>query len=272
MKLDALDHPKTFDFAARLGVELPTALGHLELLWAFTGKQAPQGNIGKWPDGAIARACYWMGRPEVFLLALREAGFIDADPVHRFTVHDWHDHAPRWVRSKLAREGVAIYCSADCSGDCSPDDSADCSGDSVREGKSKEVKGREVKRACARDDSPGQAPEAAPELPPGLDPAVWKRWHDYRREIRKPLKPVSLPAAQRELAAFGCDQSAVVEQSIANGWQGLFALKPKASGSAPKRERPPTETEIAEARKRAAAENADVARKLGLPTLAAMPP
>lgn len=231
MKLDALDHPKTFDFAARLGVELPTALGHLELLWAFTGKQAPQGNIGKWPDGAIARACYWMGRPEVFLLALREAGFIDADPVHRFTVHDWHDHAPRWVRSKLAREGVAIYCSADCSGDCSPDDSADCSGDSVREGKSKEVKGREVKRACAHDDSPGQAPEAAPELPPGLDPAAWKRWHDYRREIRKPLKPVSLPAAQRELAAFGCDQSAVVEQSIANGYQGLFDLKKRANGS-----------------------------------------
>ena len=56
MKLDALDHPKTLDLAARLNVELPTVIGHLELLWAFTGKKASQGGIGKWPDGAIARA------------------------------------------------------------------------------------------------------------------------------------------------------------------------------------------------------------------------
>ena len=56
VKLDALDHPKTLDLAARLNVELPTVIGHLELLWAFTGKKASQGGIGKWPDGAIARA------------------------------------------------------------------------------------------------------------------------------------------------------------------------------------------------------------------------
>jgi hypothetical protein len=32
-------------------------------------------------------------------------------------------------------------------------------------------------------------------------------------------------AAQRKLAGFGAGQAAVVEQSIANGWQGLFPLK-----------------------------------------------
>ena len=91
---------------------------------------------------------------------------------------------------------------------------------------------KKTRRARARaDDSPGQAPEVAPELPPGLDPAAWSRWCGYRKQIRKPLKPVSIPAAQRELAAFGSDQSAVVEQSVAQGWQGLFALKarPKAA-------------------------------------------
>lgn len=111
VKLDALDHPKTFDFASRLGVELPTALGHLELLWAFTGKQAAQGNIGKWPDGAIARACYWMGDPMAFIRALHESGFIDADPTHRFVVHDWRVHAPGWVRAKLKKLGVEFITS-----------------------------------------------------------------------------------------------------------------------------------------------------------------
>ena len=77
-------------------------------------------------------------------------------------------------------------------------------------------------RARATPDAKAQG-EADP--PPGLDPAAWSRWREYRIEIRKPLKPVSIPAAQRELAAFGGDQAAVVEQSIAQGWQGLFALK-----------------------------------------------
>lgn len=101
MKLDALEHPKTYDLAARLGVSRPTALGHLELLWAFTGKHAPQGDIGKWADGAIARACDWMGDPEVFLQSLLQSRFIDADPTHRYLIHDWPDHAPRWVKAKL---------------------------------------------------------------------------------------------------------------------------------------------------------------------------
>lgn len=59
----------------------------------------------------------------------------------------------------------------------------------------------------------------------GLDVAAWERWVDYRKQIRKPLKPVSIPAAQQELAAFGCDQAAVVQNSIANGYQGLFPPK-----------------------------------------------
>jgi hypothetical protein len=59
----------------------------------------------------------------------------------------------------------------------------------------------------------------------GLDLSAWDVWTAYRIEIRRPLKQASIPAAQRKLAAYGAEQSAVVEQSIANGWQGLFPLK-----------------------------------------------
>lgn len=59
----------------------------------------------------------------------------------------------------------------------------------------------------------------------GLDLNAWGIWLQYRKEIGKPVKQVSMPAAQRKLAAHGSNQAAVVEQSIANGWQGLFALK-----------------------------------------------
>jgi len=207
LKLEALDHPKTLDLAARLEVELPTAIGYLELLWAFTGKKAPQGNIGKWPDGAIARACYWMGRPETFLLALQESGFIDADDQHRFTVHDWQEHCPRWVKSKLAT--LKLGFARDTSGDTSPDTPHDTSGDS---------KGREDK---TREKSGADAPP----LLAGLDAEAWNRWLDYRRKIRKPLKSVSMPDAMEEMAALGAGQMAAVKHSIAKGWQGLFPPK-----------------------------------------------
>jgi hypothetical protein len=106
---------------------------------------------------------------------------------------------------------------------------------------------------------------AASPAPVGLNLPAWERWLDYRKAIKKPLRPVSIPAAQRELAAFGADQSAVVEQSVANGWQGLFALKPKAAnGKPPERriETPPTPDQVEAARRKAAADNAALHAKL----------
>ena len=103
------------------------------------------------------------------------------------------------------------------------------------------------------------------EPPPGLDLQVWQKWADYRTAIRRPLKPVSIPAAQRELAAFGAEQAAVVEQSVANGWQGLFALKPKSANGKPQERRietPPTQDQVEAARRKAAADNAALHAKL----------
>lgn len=74
-------------------------------------------------------------------------------------------------------------------------------------------------------DKPAQMPQVA-----GLDVEAWVRWEKYRREIRKPIKPASLLAAQRQLAGYGEFQSQVVEQSIANGYQGLFELKGNGNG------------------------------------------
>lgn len=90
---------------------------------------------------------------------------------------------------------------------------------SCEEGKGKEGKGRERKLATPLDLEPVE----------GLDPQAWERWLAFRAEIRKPIKPASVAAAQRALAKFGANQAAVVEQSIANGWQGLFDLKPGAT-------------------------------------------
>lgn len=82
------------------------------------------------------------------------------------------------------------------------------------------------------EESGARAP-ARGDAVQGLDLKSWERWLAYRQEIRRAIKPVSIPAAQRKLAGFGADQAAVVEQSIANGWQGLFELR-RAPGSVPR--------------------------------------
>lgn len=59
----------------------------------------------------------------------------------------------------------------------------------------------------------------------GLDLQAWGTWVSYRKKIKKPIKDVSVVAAKREMAGYGADQAAVVQQSIADGYQGLFPLK-----------------------------------------------
>jgi hypothetical protein len=78
-------------------------------------------------------------------------------------------------------------------------------------------------------DSPSLIPDSHP---PGLDRVAWTKWVEYRKAIKKPLKPVSIETAARKLASYGPDQAAMVEQSIANGWTGLFELKPGNAGVA----------------------------------------
>lgn len=85
--------------------------------------------------------------------------------------------------------------------------------------------------------------------PIGLDAPAWQRWLDYRKASGKALKPASLQAAVDELAKFGADQSAVVQQSIAHGWQGLFPLKTSGAGGKPQQKfvAPPDDPEAANA-------------------------
>lgn len=88
-------------------------------------------------------------------------------------------------------------------------------------------------------------------FPEGLDQQAWTRWLDYRKAAGKALKPVSWPSAMQALAKHGNNQMAVVDQSIANGWQGLFALKPGAATTANSDGTPMNKQEALEASNRA---------------------
>jgi hypothetical protein len=83
---------------------------------------------------------------------------------------------------------------------------------------------------------------------PGLDLLAWNAWRTYRAEVlKKPIRAGSACAAMNALQKFGDAQMSVVQNSIANGYQGLFAPKPTFNGNGATSARPRIEAaELAE--------------------------
>jgi phage replication O-like protein O len=72
----------------------------------------------------------------------------------------------------------------------------------------------------------------APELPPEISPEKWAEWVQHRIEIRKKLTPSTIAKQIKVLTqsiADGIDAEAVIDESITNGWTGLFPAKQKGS-------------------------------------------
>lgn len=87
---------------------MASTVGHLELLWHFTAKQAPAGDVGRWADDEIAEACDWDGDPAAFVDALVAARWLDPCPTHRLIVHDWHEHADDALRKAMRRRDASL--------------------------------------------------------------------------------------------------------------------------------------------------------------------
>lgn len=69
----------------------------------------------------------------------------------------------------------------------------------------------------------------------GLDLTAFDRFVEYRAERKPAIKTISLVAAAKELAKFGRAQADVVQNSIANGYQGLIAPSASKQGTEPPR-------------------------------------
>lgn len=268
MKLDGLDHPKTLDFAARLDVILPQAIGHLELLWAFVAQKTPHGNVGKWPDGAIARASQWSGDPTVFVTALCEAGFIDEHPVHRYIVHDWQEHAPRWVTSKLSRAKES-FCvphspveakapqseepdsseenTEDDSGDYSPDDSADSKPSQAKPSQATPSEGESPPPAGSADKPRKSTPKAKLTKTDltndfGIPEELAVQFLQIRKDKRLTLTPRAMDGLLREFEKAGLSVVTGIELCCRKSW-GAFNADWDWQGGGPGRTgKPPQET------------------------------
>ena len=101
----AFTSPKIRRLAVVLGIPWPHALGLAGLLWRFTAKHAPTGEIGRHDDEEIAAALEWPGEAEDLVAALVRCRLLDpTESAARLLVHDWPEHAPRYVSATLKRQ------------------------------------------------------------------------------------------------------------------------------------------------------------------------
>lgn len=106
---DLSDHPKTYALADALKVEQFAAVGIVVCLWTWAVIHAPDGDLERFPDAAIARACHWHKSAAGLAKALQESGFLDGR-----RIHDWDEYASALmdaveVHKEKTRKRVEAY-------------------------------------------------------------------------------------------------------------------------------------------------------------------
>jgi hypothetical protein len=106
MKRGTPEHPKTRALARKLKIQIPHAVGLLEMLWHWTARFAIQGDIGKWSNSEIAEQAGWHKNADEFIAALVDVKLLDRCEIHRLVIHDWHEHADQSVKKTLVKRGL----------------------------------------------------------------------------------------------------------------------------------------------------------------------
>ena len=78
-----------------------------------------------------------------------------------------------------------------------------------------------------RDNKTPLTPQGELDLPEWLDKKTWNDWVVFRKEKKKKLTPMSIKRQIKFLEQYKSQHTAIIEQSIRNGWTGLFPIKAK---------------------------------------------
>lgn len=84
-------HPKTYELARDLNLKHNyEAVGVVVCLWLWAATNASDGDLSKYPPGAIAEGVGWKKNADAFVEALINAGWLDKGPLR---IHDWEEYA-----------------------------------------------------------------------------------------------------------------------------------------------------------------------------------
>lgn len=181
--------------------------GVLDGLWDLTAREAPRGNLGeKCCDEEIAEEVGWRFDPEHLVDMLVELKWLDRDDRYRLIVHDWHEHAPQYVKGNVTRMGGFV--GIDASKQYGP-----------KEGRKESPKDKPNEgRNATPKDGPKPSTNDRPSLPsPSLSsPSSPSRW----QEVEEALLGIGMAIASDVCkAARGNDCSPCDVTDLVAYWQ-----------------------------------------------------
>ena len=216
------EHPKIYQLADTLETGNCEAVGVVVSLWLWAAKNAPDGDLSRFPVRALGDAVGWRGDTKRLYQSLVACGFLDEDGENT-RLHDWEEYAVRLmeiidrskrskqernrryrekISSRNSREQEHIEQAQNGKEDacCAKDVSEDVSGD-VSEDTQKSEKDAPTRQDITGQDSTEQyttlPPPAGSENPAGSAAAA----ETLIEEFRSRLGGMS-PTARKELKSF----------------------------------------------------------------------
>lgn len=234
-ELTTLDKPEVCQIADLADIDLDAAVGKLLRVWGWFDQQTENGNAPSVSKKLLDRLVGVTGfcdHMKVVGWMIEESGVIS---LPRFDRHNGKTAKNRLLTAKR----VANHKAANAKGN-DKGNAANVS-DALPKEDVEKIKDQEQEPPLPPEGETGAAAPVSDEkpakpekpskpsakfdpltaCPPNVTPGVWARWVKCRKELGKPLKETTCEAQAVQLA--GCaNPDAVIEKSIAAGWQGLF--------------------------------------------------
>ena len=208
------DKPEVYTMATILGIDPDAVVGKLVRFWTWCDQQSISGNALTVTDSVLDRITHQPG----FSDALRKVAWLEVRSgslqVPRFDRHNGQTSKARAVCNRRV---------ADHRNKCNAPSVTNVTPTALE--KPLPEKRREEKSNTSSKE------EVGVEFPANLKSAdfgaAWESYLAYRKSSRlKSLAPASIQAQLRNLSEMGHDAAiAAINQSIANGWQGIFPPK-----------------------------------------------
>lgn len=216
------DKPEIFQIAEILNIDPDAVLGKLVRIWAWADQQTVDGNAGSVTKGVLDRIAFITG----FADALIAVGWLAYDG-NKLILPNFERHNGESSKKRaLTNRRVASHRKNETQKVTQP---------ALQKAlpEEEEEEEEEVKELKDPPNPPrGREPKKSYPYPEQLNAEAWEEWKAYRRENRF---KAYVPTERSEGAAItnlinlsGGDhqvQMLIVQQSMANGWKGLFDLK-----------------------------------------------
>lgn len=215
MRSDLFTHPKVVRIASALKADTLRTVGGLMSVWCLFDAHSEDGYLDGYTPEVLDAHLRWDG----FADAMMAVGWLDEKygsglALPRFDTHNGQSAKRRAQDADRKRE--------------------------IRKTSASEADKKRTREEKRREDisvtdvTDKKQARASLALPDWLPSEQWAGFVEMRKRIKAPLtdRAITLTIGELEkLRAQGQDPGAVLDQSVANGWKGVFQIKGQAQGA-----------------------------------------